>query len=89
MLYSSSRSLMARHCDPNRPAEAFGLFALSGKATAFLAPALITGFTQITGANQLGFLPVIALFLIGLFLLRWVNKDGDRAEWSPTEPEPA
>jgi len=81
-VYASSRSMMVRHTHPDRPAEAFGLFALTGKATAFLAPALITIFTVMTGNNQLGFLPVIFLFLIGLFLLRWVNKDGDRAEWS-------
>ncbi len=81
-VYASSRSMMVRHAHPERPAEAFGLFALTGKATAFLAPALITLFTLMTGNNQLGFLPVIFLFLIGLFLLRWVNKDGDRAEWS-------
>ena len=81
-VYASSRSMMVRHTHPDRPAEAFGLFALTGKATAFLAPALITLFTVMTGNNQLGFLPVIFLFLIGLLLLRWVNKDGDRAEWS-------
>jgi len=81
-LYASSRSMMVRHTHPDRPTEAFGLFALTGKATAFLAPALITLFTIATGSNQLGFLPVIFLFLLGLFLLRWVNKDGDRAEWS-------
>ncbi|WP_375255357.1 MFS transporter [Yoonia sp.] len=81
-VYAASRSLMVRHTHPERPAEAFGLFALSGKATAFLAPGMITLFTFLTGNNQLGFLPVIFLFLIGLFLLRWVNKDGDRAEWS-------
>ncbi|MDP5086626.1 MAG: MFS transporter, partial [Yoonia sp.] len=71
-VYASSRSMMVRHTHPDRPAEAFGLFALTGKATAFLAPALITIFTLATGNNQLGFLPVIFLFLIGLFLLRWV-----------------
>lgn len=76
-LYSASRSLMVRHTDPERPAEAFGLFALTGKATAFLAPALITLFTLWTQSNQLGFLPVIFLFLLGLFLLRWVQPEGD------------
>lgn len=81
-VYTSSRSMMVRHTHPDRPAEAFGLFALSGKATAFLAPASISLFTYMTGNVQLGFLPVIILFLMGLLLLRWVNKDGDRAEWS-------
>ncbi len=81
-LYAASRSMMVRHANPERPTEAFGLFALSGKATAFLAPFLIGVFTAATGNVQLGFLPVIFLFILGLILLRWVNKDGDRAEWS-------
>jgi UMF1 family MFS transporter len=80
-VYASSRSMMVRHTHPDRPAEAFGLFALSGKATAFLAPAFITLFTYLTSNNQLGFLPVIFLFLAGLFLLRWVKPEGDRDEW--------
>ncbi|MEM8537792.1 MAG: MFS transporter, partial [Pseudomonadota bacterium] len=89
-LYAASRSLMVRHTDPERPTEAFGLFALSGKATAFLAPMLIGIFTAITGNVQLGFLPVIVLFLLGLVMLRWVNKDGDRAVWSaPSLSQPS
>lgn len=78
-LYSASRSMMVRHTDPERPSEAFGLFAFAGKATAFLAPALITVFGVLTNSNQLAFLPVILLFLIGLFLLRYVHPDGARA----------
>ncbi|CUH79842.1 MFS transporter [Tropicibacter naphthalenivorans] len=78
-LYSASRSLMVRHTDPDHPAEAFGLFAFAGKATAFLAPALITAFGILTNSNQLAFLPVIFLFLLGLFLLRYVHPDGARA----------
>ena len=81
-LYAASRSMMVRHTNPERPTQAFGLFALSGKATAFLAPLLIGVVTAATGNVQLGFLPVIFLFLLGLLLLSWVNKDGDRAEWS-------
>jgi len=77
-LYSASRSMMVRHCNPHRPAEGFGLFALAGKATAFLAPALITVFTIATQSNQLGFLPVIGLFLIGLVLLVWVHPQGEK-----------
>ncbi|SEW40827.1 MFS transporter, UMF1 family [Cognatiyoonia koreensis] len=77
-LYAASRSMMVRHTDPERPTEAFGLFALSGKATAFLAPMLISLFALLTGSVQLSFLPVIFLFLIGLYLLKWVNPEGDR-----------
>ncbi|SLN31362.1 MFS transporter [Pseudooctadecabacter jejudonensis] len=84
-VYSASRSMMVRHTHPDRPAEAFGLFALSGKATAFLAPAGITFFTWMTGNTQLGFLPVIFLFLIGLVLLWWVKPEGDADEWAAHE----
>jgi len=83
-IYASSRSMMVRHTHPDRPTEAFGLFALSGKATAFLAPALILTFTELTGSPRLGIAPVILLFMIGLVLLVFVNKDGDRAAWADT-----
>lgn len=86
-IYSASRTMMVRHSDPDRPGEAFGLFALSGKATAFLAPALVSVATWATGSVQLGVTPVIALFLIGLFLLRWVDGNGDRAAWSALLPQ--
>ena len=84
-LYASSRSLMVRHLDPARPTEAFGLFALTGKATAFLAPGLITIFTAATGSNQKGFIPVIILFILGLWILRWVNPDGEKGSWAEAE----
>ncbi|MEM1375100.1 MAG: MFS transporter [Pseudomonadota bacterium] len=84
-IYAASRSMMVRHTHPERPTEAFGLFALSGKATAFLAPTLIGLFTYLLNDARLGFSPVIALFIIGMILLRWVHPDGDRAEWSKEE----
>ena len=83
---AASRTLMARHTTPERAAEAFGLYALSGKATAFMAPALITLVTSLTGNQQVGFLPLIFLFVIGLILLVWVKPDGERAEWSAHSP---
>ncbi len=81
-IYAASRSMMVRHTHPERPTEAFGLFALSGKATAFLAPMLIGLFTILFNDARLGFSPVVALFILGMILLRWVKPDGDRAEWS-------
>ncbi len=78
-IYAASRSLMVRHTDPERPTEAFGLFALSGRATAFLAPALIALFSTLTGNPQFGYIPVLILFLLGLWLLRYVNPLGDQA----------
>lgn len=81
-IYAASRSMMCRHTHPDRPTEAFGLFALSGKATAFLAPLLISVFSVLTGNPQLGYIPVIILLLLGLLILARVNPEGDQSEWS-------
>lgn len=78
-LYAASRSLMVRHTDFTRPTEAFGLFALSGKATAFLAPMGIFIATELTGSTRLGFIPVVVLFILGLWFLRHVRAEGARS----------
>ncbi len=78
VLQASSRTMMVRHADPDRPTEAFGLYALSGKATAFLAPLLIGLATWVTGSARLGIFPIALLFIGGLILLRWVDPEGDR-----------
>jgi UMF1 family MFS transporter len=77
VLQACSRSMMVRHSNPERPTEAFGLYALSGKSTAFLAPALIAAATQITGSARLGVSPLVGLFIISLILLIWVNPKGE------------
>lgn len=79
-LQSSSRSMMVRQADPARITEAFGLYALAGKATSFVAPLSIGIVTAATGSQQLGVIPLLVLFAIGLLLLIWVKPDGDRAE---------
>lgn len=76
-LQAASRTMMVRQADPERMAEAFGLYALAGKATSFIAPLSIGVATALTNSQQLGVSPLIALFLIGLILLRWVNPEGD------------
>ena len=80
ILQAASRSMMVRHADPDTPTESFGLYGLSGRATSFLAPALIGTVTAITESARLGVAPLIFLFLLGLVLLPWVKPDGDRAD---------
>lgn len=79
-LQSASRTMMVRQARPGRMTEAFGLYALAGKATSFIAPLSIGIVTDLTGSQPLGITPLIALFLLGLFLLRWVKPEGERAE---------
>jgi MFS transporter, UMF1 family len=66
-LQSASRTMMVRQSDPARMTEAFGLYALAGKATSFIAPLSIGFVTWATGSQQLGVTPLILLFLLGLF----------------------
>ncbi len=79
-LQSSSRTMLVRQANPARMTEAFGLYALSGKATSFLAPFAIAVTTSITGSQRLGVTPLIALFAIGLILMFLVTPDRQTAE---------
>lgn len=76
-LQSASRTMMVRQADPDRMTEGFGLYALSGKATTWLAPLMIAVVTGATGSQRLGITPLILLFLLGLVLLIWVRPDGE------------
>ena len=78
VIQSASRTMMVRQANPDRMTEAFGLYALAGKATSFLAPLLIGITTYATGSQQLGVSPVVGLFLIGLVLLLWVKPNGQQ-----------
>lgn len=77
VLQASSRTFLVDQADPARMTEAFGLYALTGKATAFLAPMLIAVFTSLSGSQRLGVSPVIGLFVIGLILLFWVRSSDE------------
>ncbi|WP_163847756.1 MFS transporter [Pseudooceanicola aestuarii] len=77
VVQAASRTMMVRQADPERMAEAFGLYALAGKATSFLAPLLIGIVTALSASQQIGVTPLIFLFLIGLILLGWVKPEGD------------
>ncbi len=70
-----SRNLLVRLADEGRIASSFGLYALVGKATAFVAPAaiaLVTGFSE---NQRIGISPVIGLFLLGLVMLLMVKDE--------------
>lgn len=77
VLQSASRSMMVRQADPRKMTEAFGLYALAGKSTSFLAPLSIGFLTWLTGSQQIGVTPLIVLFVISFILLKWVQPNGD------------
>lgn len=66
---SASRTLMARLAPAETRTEMFGLYALSGKVTAFLGPAAVGGVTMLTGSQRWGMATILVLFLAGFALL--------------------
>jgi len=70
---SASRSLMGRLIPESKENEFYGFFAFSGKATAFLGPALFTLIITYTGDIRLAILMLTVLFIIGAFLLNKVD----------------
>jgi UMF1 family MFS transporter len=81
-LQASSRTMLVHQANPERMTEAFGLYALAGKATSFIAPFSIGLVTHLSGSQQIGVTPLIVLFVVGLFLLRFVPKNGDNTSWA-------
>ena len=73
-LQASSRTLMVDQADPDKMTEAFGLYALSGRATSFIAPLAIAFMTAAFASQRIGITPVIILFVISLVLLPRVHS---------------
>ncbi len=77
-LQTASRTMMVRQADDEKMTEGFGLYALAGKATSFIAPLSIGFMTDLTNNQAMGVTPLVLLFLIGLVLMFWVNPQGQR-----------
>jgi UMF1 family MFS transporter len=68
-LQAASRSLLARLAPPDKMTQYFGLFAFSGKITAFLAPLLIATVTEVATSQRAGVAVIILFFAVGLALM--------------------
>ena len=71
---SASRSLMGRFIPTGKENEYYGLFAFSGKATAFLGPVLLGVVTSLFDSQRAGMATVAAFFVVGAVLLLGVNE---------------
>jgi UMF1 family MFS transporter len=72
---AASRSLMARLAPAEYRNEMFGLFAFSGKATAFIGPAVLGAVTYATGSQRFGMATVVVFIFAGLVLLLWKVRE--------------
>ncbi len=66
---SASRTFLARLIPPGREGEVFGLYATTGRAAVFLAPAAFGIFVTIGGAQYWGILGIALILAVGLALL--------------------
>jgi UMF1 family MFS transporter len=66
---AASRSLAARLAPEEHRAQIFGLFALSGRITAFLGPAILGFVTLAFDSQRAGMATILPFFLVGLLLL--------------------
>jgi UMF1 family MFS transporter len=76
---ASSRSYLARSVSPEEAGRYFGLYALSGRATSFLAPASVATITLATGSARIGMMALIAFLVVGLLVLLRTPYPANRA----------
>ena len=66
---ASSRSYLAQSIHPDDAGRYFGIYALSGRATSFLAPLSVATVTLVTGSARYGMATLIIFFVVGLAIL--------------------
>lgn len=71
---AAGRSFMARLAPPELSTEFFGLYALSGRVTAFVGPAMVATVTAATGSQRWGLSVLLLSFVVGGALL-WTVRE--------------
>jgi UMF1 family MFS transporter len=74
---AASRSLMGRIAPEELRTEMFGLYALSGKITAYMGPFVLGTVTYVTDSQRLGVATILLFWLVGALLLLTL-RDPDR-----------
>jgi UMF1 family MFS transporter len=76
---SSSRTMLARIAPPSMMAEFFGLYALCGKATSFMAPLTVAIVTSAMNSQRIGLASVLVFMVVGLGLMVFVREEQSTA----------
>jgi UMF1 family MFS transporter len=71
---SASRSMVVRLTPPHQVGQAFGLYALTGRAVSFIGPALFGWVTAVTRSQREGLGAILVLLLVGIVLLLRVRE---------------
>lgn len=73
-LLASTRVVLVGLAPPDRLAQFFGLFALSGRVTAFLGPLTVALVTQLLASQRAGIAVILLFFAVGAVLLLKVQS---------------
>ena len=76
---ASSRTMLTRIVPRNMTAEFFGIYNLTGKMTAFLAPFAIAIATTMSGSQRAGMGVIFVFLFVGAFLLFFVKEERTEA----------
>ena len=77
---ASSRSFMARSVNADEAGRYFGIYALAGRATAFLAPMAVASLTLYADSARIGMAALIVFLVAGLALLFKVSYPAPLSE---------
>ncbi len=72
---AASRSYMAHVSPPEKITQFFGLYALTGRMTAFIGPAILGLLISIFKSQRVGMSIVVIMLTIGLILMFFVPKE--------------
>jgi UMF1 family MFS transporter len=73
--YANSRTLLARIAPEAEMTKFFGLYALSGQVTTFIAPILVAFTTGLFTSQRAGMASILLLLGIGLALMAFVREE--------------
>jgi len=74
---STSRSLMSKLTPDNKKTEFFGFYSLFGKSSAVVGPLVFGLVSYLTGEQRYAILSVGFFFIVGLFILNFVQDKGE------------
>ena len=72
---AASRTMVSRLAPPAMIGEFYGLYALSGKATAFIAPLVVGLVTGMAQSQRAGVAAILVFLVVGLLLLLPVREE--------------
>jgi UMF1 family MFS transporter len=73
--YANSRTMLARIAPAEKMTEFFGLYALSGTATAFMSPIVVGIFTRWFESQAAGMASILIFLAVGLVLMLFVKNE--------------